>query len=108
MVDFELETPPISPLRLEKTDHALTCLTSAKTEAYFARCEQDWTLLFGQFGSEIKDNVDLRRKLNFDIFDSRGWTGLHAAVIMNDTDLVKVKARLIFIFFKSQAQTLCP
>ena len=92
MVDFDYETPPVSPLRLERNRHGLTCLTSktARTGRPGLDFCDDWTRVFHNFGAELKDNVDLRKKVDFDLFDSHGWTGLHAAVIMNDVDLVKV------------------
>ena len=68
----------VSPLRPEP--HGFTCLTRKKS----------WAGLFKNFGEEIKKNRDLRKKIDFETFDSHGWNGIHAAVILNDIDLVKV------------------
>ena len=74
----------VSPLRPEAYD--FTCLTRKRS----------WTGLFQTFGEEIKKNRDLRTKIDFETFDCHGWNGIHAAVIINDIDLVKVKKNLIF------------
>lgn len=90
MGKYNFETPPVSPLRLERAHHVLTC----SREKF--RCH-DWTSIFRNCRAEILKNSDLRKKLDFDLFDSRGWTAIHAAVIMNDIDLVKVSFKILKI-----------
>ena len=46
-----------------------------------------WADIFIRFEKEIK-NENL--KLNFEFFDRNGLNALHAAVMMNDYDIIKV------------------
>ena len=81
MINFE--SPPLSPLRLEGKN-PYTCSTGDKRKGH-----RDWMDLFRKIGQEVK-NIEFRKKYDFDLFDSHGLNGLHAAVIMNDFELVKV------------------
>jgi len=85
-----MDTPPVSPLRIEPRRTQLTCRNAMNKEMIRPR---DWSKFFRKFKKQILQDCDFRRNVDFDEFDARGWNGLHAAVILNDFELVKVNLR---------------
>ena len=85
-----MDTPPVSPLRIEPRRTQLTCRNGMNKEMIRPR---DWSKFFRKFKKQILQDCDFRRNVDFDEFDNRGWNGLHAAVILNDFELVKVNLK---------------